>query len=382
MSRTEYDRLLDLAGRKPAGPEHAPGRGADPRRHPRPRRGAVGPRDDAVDGEVFRRGVAKVPLIKGATLLEARMDNRPLPVIAEGGARRARDGSGDVLARRSKSGRALSFTPGRGAFILPVPSPASVTATIDVPGDQTDVHLSTGASCSAIVRRTAGRRSRRRSSRARRPRCGGRRRQRADAATARDVRLLSDVKSIVTIGDADVRLVSLVDVTIVQGEPSQIVVTIPAGYEVVSVSGASLERTEIRAGRVVALRLGSGAPAAPVPRQPRAPARRRIVQARDRVPDASRRAARNRRSGGRGPRHARGRRLADAGPPPHGRARGRSVARRRGAAGAARRVPLSAHRRRAAGAALDVRRFADAASSRPSPSAPSRRRSSRPKGAR
>ena len=38
-----------------------------------------------VEGEVFRPGVAKVTLIKGATLLEARMDNRPLPVVAESG---------------------------------------------------------------------------------------------------------------------------------------------------------------------------------------------------------------------------------------------------------------------------------------------------------
>ena len=64
------------------------------------------------------------------------------------------------------------------------------------------------------------------------------------------MRLLADVKSIVTIGDADVRLVSLVDVTIVQGEPAQIVVSMPAGYEVDSVSGASLDRTEVQADRV------------------------------------------------------------------------------------------------------------------------------------
>ena len=69
-------------------------------------------------------------------------------------------------------------------------------------------------------------------------------------AGARDVRLLSDVKTLVTIGDADVRLVTLLDVTIVQGEPSEIVVSLPAGYEVVSVSGASLDHTEVRADRV------------------------------------------------------------------------------------------------------------------------------------
>jgi hypothetical protein len=147
-------------------------------------------------------------------------------------------------------GASLSLTPGRGAFILPVPPAGSVTATIDVPGDQTDVHLSTGL----ILRRTS---------------TAGRTTIEAtltpgaptevwwsthDSApangTARDVRLLADVKSIVTIGDAEVRLVALVNATIVQGEPSQIALTIPAGYEVVSISGASLDRTEAAAGRV------------------------------------------------------------------------------------------------------------------------------------
>ncbi len=148
-------------------------------------------------------------------------------------------------------GAALSFTPGRGAFVLPVPAAASVTAAIDVPGDQTDVHLSSGL----IVRRGSA---------------GGRTTIEATLqpgaavevwwsthdsvpanTPARDVRFLSDVKTIVTIGDADVRLVSLVNATIVQGEPSQIALTVPAGYELVSVSGASLERTEAQPGRVV-----------------------------------------------------------------------------------------------------------------------------------
>src|SRR5258708_946343 len=148
-------------------------------------------------------------------------------------------------------GAALSFTPGRGACVLPVPAAASVTAAIDVPGDQTDVHLSSGL----IVRRGSA---------------GGRTTIEATLqpgtavevwwsthdsvpanTPARDVRFLSDVKTIVTIGDADVRLVSLVNATIVQGEPSQIALTVPAGYELVSVSGASLERTEAQPGRVV-----------------------------------------------------------------------------------------------------------------------------------
>ena len=228
-----------------------------------------------VDGEVFRAGVAKVTLIKGATLLDARMDNRPLPVIAESGGHVALlDRARRRSRRRSRSARRCRFTPGRGAFILPVPAAGSVTATIDVPGDQTDVHLSTGL----ILRRRVRR---------------GPHDHRGDAepgtptevwwsthdsapanGTARDVRLLADVKSIVTIGDADVRLVSLVNAT---DRAGRAVADCASPSPPATRSSASAARRSSaprpQAGARHAASLGSRAPAAPVPRQPRAAAR-------------------------------------------------------------------------------------------------------------
>jgi hypothetical protein len=250
MSRTEYDRMLDLAGRKPAGVDTTPA-AALTRADIRVRVAGPSARSTMhVDGEVFRAGMAKVMLIRNATLLDARMDNRPLPVIAESGGHVALVTGPGTFSATLEVGTALTFSPGRGAFVLPVPAAASVTATIDVPGDQTDVHLSTGL----ILRRssTAGRTTIEATLQPGTPaEVWWSTHDSAPANTqARDVRLLSEVKSIVTIGDADVRLVSLVNVTVVQGEPSQMVVTIPAGYEVVSVSGASLERTESQAGAV------------------------------------------------------------------------------------------------------------------------------------
>src|SRR6185503_10308274 len=75
-------------------------------------------------------------------------------------------------------------------------------------------------------------------------------RESAPSAAPREARLLSDVKTLVTIGDADLRLLTLIDVTVVQGEPSEIDVRIPAAYEVTRVTGASLERSEERPGLV------------------------------------------------------------------------------------------------------------------------------------
>jgi hypothetical protein len=66
------------------------------------------------------------------------------------------------------------------------------------------------------------------------------------AVAARDARILADIKTLVTIGEPDVRLLTLMNITVVQGEPSQVDVDIPPAYEVTSVSGPSVDRTEPR----------------------------------------------------------------------------------------------------------------------------------------
>jgi hypothetical protein len=251
LSRTDYDRLLDLANRKATPPDTAPVAAALTRADIGVRvDGNVARATMVVEGEVFRSGVAKIPLIKGATLLEARAENRPLPVVAEGDLHVAFLAGPTAFAATLEVGTPLSFTPGRGGFVLPVPIAGTATAVITVPGDQTEVHLSRGI----VLRRSSA---------------NGRTTIEAtldpgtptevwwstrDSAptqpNARNVQLLSDVKTLVTIGEADVRLLTLLDVTIVQGEPSQMDVALPAGYEMISASGASLERTENRPDRV------------------------------------------------------------------------------------------------------------------------------------
>src|SRR5262249_8408203 len=67
-----------------------------------------------------------------------------------------------------------------------------------------------------------------------------------------DARILADVKSLVTIGEADLRMVSLVDLTVVQGEPRAFELRLPPAFEVSSVNGATLDTSEVR-DRVVTL---------------------------------------------------------------------------------------------------------------------------------
>ena len=202
-----------------------------------------------LDGEVFQTGAVKVPLITNATLLDARTGDRPLPLVTDGNAHVALVTGPASFSAILEWGSAITTTPGRGSFVLPVPAAGSAIATFDVPGEQSDLRVSPGL----VLRRTSA---------------NGRTtveatldpgsatqvwwsaRETGPTTPPRDVRLITDVKTLVTIGDADVRLLTLIDVTIVQGEPSQIDVQIPAGYELAGVTGASLDRSEQQGDRV------------------------------------------------------------------------------------------------------------------------------------
>lgn len=251
LTRVDYDRLLDLASARPRGPDIAPVGAALTRADIRVTvAGASARATMRVDGEAFRPGVSKVVLIKNATLLDARMDARPLPVIAEGGAHVALVNGPATFSATLEVGAPIAYAPGRASFVLPVPGAGSATATIDVPGEQADVHVLGGL----IQRRSSA--NGRTTIEATLP--PGTQTQvwwsthdTPSTASARDVRLLADVKSVVTIADADVRLVSLINATIVQGEPSQIEVAIPSGYELSGVSGTSLDRLQPEPGRVI-----------------------------------------------------------------------------------------------------------------------------------
>ncbi len=251
LARTDYDLLIDLAARPPRPSDGAPLPAALTRADLRVRVDAGTVRATiAVDGEVFQPGAVKVPLISQAILLDARAGDRPLPLVAEGNSHLAIVNGPATFSATLEWGAAVTTSPGRGSFALPVPPAGSATAIFDVPGEQSDLRVSPGL----VVRRTSA---------------GGRSiveatldpgslttvswsaRETGPAAAPRDTRLLADIKTLLTIGEADLRLLSLVDVTVVQGEPSSITVHLPAGYELVGATGNSLERTEAKGDTVV-----------------------------------------------------------------------------------------------------------------------------------
>jgi hypothetical protein len=73
----------------------------------------------------------------------------------------------------------------------------------------------------------------------------------APIAAAREARTLADVMTLITIGESDVRLTTLVDLTVVQGEPRSFALGLPPGYELTGVTGSSLESTQTQGDRVV-----------------------------------------------------------------------------------------------------------------------------------
>jgi len=152
LSRAEYDRLVDLASQPRGGADQAPVAAALTRADIHVRVEATAARATMrVDGEAFRQGVSKLTLIGGAVLLDARMDNRPLPVAAENGTHVAFVTGPSTFSATLEVGSPLAFAPGRASFVLPVPNAGAATATIDVPGEQADVRLSTGL----ILRRSS-----------------------------------------------------------------------------------------------------------------------------------------------------------------------------------------------------------------------------------
>jgi hypothetical protein len=250
LTLAEYDRLVDLSARPVRPPEVPPVGAVLSRADLRVRVDGVAARGTfTIEGEVLRAGPTRVDLIAGGTVLDARVAGRPVPLLVDGrGHATVLPGPGPFSVAVDW-GAPLRAVPGRASFALPAPAAGSARAFIDVPGEDTDVHVSTGL----ITRKSSA---------------AGRTiaevtldpasvaevswsvRTTAQTAPARDARLLADVLTLVTIAESEVRLASLVDLTVVQGEPRTVEVALPKGYEVSSVTGSSIETSDERDGRL------------------------------------------------------------------------------------------------------------------------------------
>lgn len=251
LTLDEYNRLVALAG-KPSAKTDTPPVAAAIKHADLKLRVA----ENAVlgsiqlDGETLHRGVTRVPLVNGLTILDARQNGKSLPLEQHnGGVAALLTGPGE-FGVAMEAGIPLNVEAGRAAFNLPVPAAGSARMSLVVPGDHTNIHLSPGVITNRVSENgtttieavlvpgvvaslwwTT--------------------REITVPTVPREARFLADVKTLVTINDTDIKLAVLADVNVVQGEPAQFSLDVPAGYEVTGVTGASLDTSEVQAGTLV-----------------------------------------------------------------------------------------------------------------------------------
>jgi len=218
-----------------------------------------------LDGEVFGKGAAKVPLTSGMTILNARQESangkqegKPLPLLQEGTTAMAILPGSAEFSVALDAGMPMTIEPGRASFNLPVPAAGTVKLMLVIPGDHTNVRISPGL----ITNKTSA---------------NGQTtieaalvpgqstsiwwqtREIAVPVVPKEVRYLSDVKTLVTVTESDVRVAALADVTVVQGDPAEFKINVPTDYRITDVSGATVEGSEV-AGNELTVRLNNAAP--------------------------------------------------------------------------------------------------------------------------
>ncbi len=211
-----------------------------------------------MDGEVFSRSATKVPLTSGFTILNARQEGKSLPLEQEGSTSTAILPGPAEFSVALDTGLPLQIEAGRASFNFPVPAAGSVRLSLAIPGDHSIVRISPGL----ITSRTTEK---------------GQTMVEATLVPGQpatiwwitgvvqapvvkhEVRFLSDVKTLVTVNDEELRIASLADLTVVQGDPTQFTVEFPAGYEITGASGATVESSEVEDGKLV-LHLNSSTP--------------------------------------------------------------------------------------------------------------------------
>jgi len=248
LSLDEYNKLMGLAARPPKKSDLAPLpysiKHADVKLHVENDgvRGTV-----EVEGEIFRKGVSKVPLTSGMTVLDAHQSGKGVPLLQENGTHMALLSGPGEFSVALDAGLPLRIEAGRASFSLPAPAAGSVQLSLVIPGDHTFATISSGLITSrksenghTVIEATL---------------VPGQpaniwwaTREAVIPTVLREVRFLADAKTLISVSEAEMRVAVLADITVVQGEPSQFHMDVPAGYEITGVTGPTLDSSETNSG--------------------------------------------------------------------------------------------------------------------------------------
>src|ERR1044071_2439016 len=254
LSLREYNRLVELASRKAQAPDAAPlpfvlSRAVFKLRVEN--QTLVGTVD--IDGALLEKGPVKTPLLTGLTILEARQANNALPLLQEGPHHAAILNGPGPFAVSLGVAAPLTIEAGRASFMLAVPLASSSTLTLELPGSHANVRVEPGL---ITTRDTANGNTQIEAALepGKPARIWWTTREIAAPVAQREVRFLSDVKSVVSVGDSQLRVTALCDVNVIQGEAGEFKMTMPAGYELVTASGSTLESQDV-SGNTLTLRV-------------------------------------------------------------------------------------------------------------------------------
>src|SRR5262249_39034129 len=251
LTLAEYNRLVELAAHKPKQSEAAPlpfvlSNAAFKLRVERD--ALVGTLD--IEGEVLHKGPVSVPLIAGLTILDAQQQQAPLPLVHDGPTHATVINGPSHFSVSLKVAAAVSVEAGRASFTLPVPRASSSLLSLEMPGNHANVRIEPGlitqratSDAHTIIEAAL--------EPGRPARLWWTTREIEAPLAQREVRFLSEVKELLSIGDSQLRVAALCDVNVVQGEPDEFHVPLPAGFEVAEVTGTTLDSSETRAGDLI-----------------------------------------------------------------------------------------------------------------------------------
>jgi len=251
LTLEQYDRLLQRAEHPVKRPEPPPIPAVLARADLRVRVAGDRARGTfTLDGEVFQTGPTRVPLIADATLLDAHIGTTSVPLVTEGPMAVALVDGPRPFTIALDWGSALSSSPGRASMLLPVPMAGSASLTLDLPGQPADVRITPGVitrttTASDVTRVEAtlvpGTRAA----------LSWSSRETTTPAAPQEARTMSEVKTMVSVGDVEIRMTALVEVIVLRGEPERFEVTLPPGFTATGASGSALVSTEERPGTIV-----------------------------------------------------------------------------------------------------------------------------------
>ncbi len=254
ISLREYDRLVELSTRKTKAPETPPLPFVLTRAVFKLRvenqtlLGTV-----TIDGSSLYKGPVKAPLTTGLMVVDATQSGNPVPLLWEKGSHAAILSGPGPFGVSLGVASALTIDAGRASFTLPVPAAGTSLMSLELPGNHANVHVDPGlvtsrtaANGNTIVEATL--------EPGKPARVWWTTREVAAPVAQREVRFLSDVKTVVSVGDSQLRLTALADINVIQGEAVEFKIPVPEGFDLTTASGSTLESSDLSSG-VLTLRV-------------------------------------------------------------------------------------------------------------------------------